>query len=332
MTDVLDELRSLDPVDENELAGQPVPQAPLRRILAEKRATGRPRRSTRRARSALVIVLIGGLAAALLLALPPHGPGGSQRPVASALLAVARAAQAQPVHSGSGRYHYSRLEETSLGTYATDPPFSVLIRRVEERWIGPDGTGRLLSTPQAPTFPSARDEERWKAAGRPMGTPHTRDRKLTATELARSIDPALAPVDELPLDPDALHAQLREAARHAGAPINVRIFELVGELLGHAATTPHLRAALFTVASQIEGIENVGATRDPLGRPGQAVAIRSDYSGSLTRQLLIYDPATAQLLASRTDLLEPVAFTGGPTISYRVLVAAGVTASPQERP
>ena len=76
----------------------------------------------------------------------------------------------------------------------------------------------------------------------------------------------------------------------------------------------------------------MGATRDPLGRPGQAVAIPSDYSGSLTRQLLIHDPAKAQLLASRVDLLEPVAYTGGSTVSYRALVAMGMTASPRERP
>ena len=280
----------------------------------------------------LMLALISGLVATLLLALLPNRQHGSQPPAGSALLAVARAAQAQPAQANGGRYAYSRLEETSLGTFADDPPFSVLIRRVEERWIGPDGSGRVLSTPKPLTFPSPRDEERWSAAGRPSGSSQPEDRNLNATELARSIDPELPPIDELPTDTTALGALLRDAASHGGAPINVRTFELVGELLGQAAASPQLRAALFGVASQIDGIESVGATRDPLGRPGQAVAIRSDYSGSLTRQLLIFDPAKAQLLASRVDLLEPVAYTGGTTVSYRALVAVGMTASPRERP
>jgi hypothetical protein len=332
MTDLLDMLHRLDPVDKDALAKQPVPQEPLRQALAGSPTTGSWRKSARRRRGALATALIGGLVATVLLAVLPDGQRSSQRPAGPALLAVARAAQAQPTEASSGRYAYTRLEDTSLGTFFTDPPFSVLIRRVEERWIAPDGTGRLLSTPKPLTFPSPRDKERWEAAGRPSGASEREDSNLDATDLGRSIDPALPPINELPNDPNALHALMREAASHAGAPTNVRTFELVGELLGHAATAPRLRAALFTVASQIDGIERVGATRDPLGRPGQAVAIRSDYSGSLSRQLLIYDPANAQLLASRTDLLEPAAYTGGPTVSYRVLVAAGMTGSPRERP
>ncbi len=333
MTDPLDTLRRLDPVDQDDLASQPVPQEPLQRILADPRAAGGPQEPRRHMRGTLLMVaLISGLVASLLLALLPGGQQGSQQHAESALLAVARAAQAQPAQASNGRYANTRLEETSLSTSADDPPISVLIRRVEERWIGPDGSGRVLSTPKPLTFPSPRDEERWSAAGRPSGASKPEDRNLNATELARSIDPGLPSIDELPTDPDALHALLREAASRAGAPVNVRTFELVGELLGQAAATPQLRAALFGVASQIDGIEDVGATRDPLGRSGQAVAIRSDYSGSRTRQLLIFDPAKAQLLASRVDLLEPVAYTGGSTVSYRALVAMGMTASPRERP
>ena len=244
-------------------------------------SAGGPQEPRRRVRGMFVIVaLISGLLATLLLAVLPNSQRGSQQPAESALMAVARAAQAQPAQASSGRYAYTRLEETSLGTYADDPPFSVLIRRVEERWIGPDGSGRVLSTPKPLTFPSPRDEERWSAAGRPSGAPKPEERSLNATELARSIDPGLPSIDELPTDPDALHALLRGAASRGGAPVEVRTFELVGELLGQAAATPQLRAALFGVASQIDGIEDVGATRDPLGRSGQAVAIRSDYSGS----------------------------------------------------
>jgi hypothetical protein len=82
----------------------------------------------------------------------------------------------------------------------------------------------------------------------------------------------------------------------------------------------------------VEGVELVGEAEDPLGRRGQAVAITSAYSGLTTRELLIFDPRTAQLLASRSELLEPAFFTGGTTLRTHTLVESGQASRFGQRP
>jgi hypothetical protein len=148
----------------------------------------------------------------------------------------------------------------------------------------------------------------------------------------RAVDPALRKVEQLPADPRELERLVGDVAGRSGVPRNVKSFELVAQLLAQPSLRPGVRAALFEVASRIAGIEDLGALTDPLGRRGQAVAINSDYSGARTRELLIFDPDTARMLASRIELLDPVTFTGGRTISERILVAEGRTDSTSERP
>jgi hypothetical protein len=251
------------------------------------------------------------------------GDEDARGPAATALLAVARAAEAQP--APAGRYAYTRIQRRDVVTVAPDPTFSFVDRRVEERWVGPDGDARIVTTPQPPAFPSARDRALWREAGRPLADARRSDRTVDAAALARTLDPGLRPLDRLPTDPDALHDVLRAAAARGEVPANVRTFELVASLLGHAAASPELRAALFTVASRIEGIEFAGPARDPLGRRGEAVAIESDDSGRSIRHLIVYAPRRAQLLASVATM------EGGP-FSSRILLASGATATAHARP
>lgn len=333
MTNAVDKLRELDPVDPGRLRQRPVPREPLERILRQAAPVERRRSRTSRALISATVVLGGAVAITGVIAALPSEDKSQTRALTSGLLAAAAAADDQSAtERPTDTYSYSRMETTSLATQATPPVFSLLIRKVEERWVAADGTGRLQETPQSPEFPSTRDEQRWIDSGRPLGKPRKTSRSFDAAEMARSIEPALPRTDELPEEPAALESTLRAAASGTDAPVNARMFELIGVLLAQPSISAELRAALFVVASQLDGIEDLGATRDPIGRPGEAVALRSSYSGSRTQDILFYDPNRAQFLASRTELLEPVPYTGGSVISSRVLIATGVTGSSSGRP
>jgi hypothetical protein len=333
MTNDVDKLRELDPVDRDQLAQSPVPREPLERILGEAAPVQRRRPRTSRALVSAAVVLGGAVAITGVIATLPGEDKSQTRALTSGLLAAAAAADEQSTtQRPTDSYSYSRMETTSLATQATQPVFSLLIRKVEERWVAADGTGRLEVTPKSPEFPSTRDEQRWIDSGRPLGKPSKSTRSFDAAEMARSVDPALPRTDELPDEPAALESTLRAAASGSDAPVNARMFELIGVLLAQPSISAELRAALFVVASRIDGIENLGATQDPVGRPGEAVALPSTYSGSRTRDILFFDPNRARFLASRTELLEPVPYTGGSLVSSRVLIATGVTDSSSGRP
>ena len=327
MSDVLDRVRAADPIDADEIAGMEVP--PLESVLGTSQAPRR-RRTSRRARLAMAGA-IGAVAITVAISALPDQGGEPSSSASSGLLAAAAAARQQPAPPDAG-FVYTRVEDVSLSTQATPPVFSLLLRKVEERWIDSEGGGRLLVTPKSPAFPSERDKERWIEAGRPLGDAAESDETLTASQLMRAVDPALRNVEQLPAEPDELERLVGDVAARSDVPRNVKSFELVAQLLAQPSLRPEVRAALFEVASRIPGIENLGATTDPRGRRGEAVAIRSDYSGARTRELLIFDPGTARVLASRIELLDPVTFTGGNTISERVLVSEGRTESTSERP
>jgi len=332
--DVLELLRSIDPVDADELARREVPQVPLQRILATpaapaaRRRPPRRRRAPRLALAGVAALLVGGVVTLL-----PLGQQGAEGPAARALEAVARTAGAQPAQAQTADYRYSRVQIAELSTYGDPPPFSLLERRLEERWVSASGGGLLVRTPLPPEFPSARDRERWLAAERPgvTGRDPTTER-IAPGGFTEAADARLPRTDTLPTEPDALERVLRDAADGTDVPADVKTFELVGALLRQAGDLPELRAALFVVASRVDGVELVGETEDPLGRRGQAVAVTSDYSGVTTRELLIFDPRTAQLLASRSELLEPASFTGGPTLRTQTLVESGQASRLGRRP
>jgi hypothetical protein len=79
------------------------------------------------------------------------------------------------------------------------------------------------------------------------------------------------------------------------------MFVLVGDDLRETAASPAQRAALYEVAARIPGVELVGRVTDSAGRPGIAVAMTDTSSRS--RQVLIFDPTTSQLLAEEQTVV-----------------------------
>src|SRR5262249_14330522 len=105
---------------------------------------------------------------------------------------------------------------------------------------------------------------------------------------------AARPLD-LPSDPDALFARLKQETRSYGARQDAEMFVLVGDSLRETNASAAQRAALYAVAARIPGVELVGEVTDAVGRRGVEVAMDDDVSH--LRSTLVFDPQTSLLLA-----------------------------------
>jgi hypothetical protein len=117
----------------------------------------------------------------------------------------------------------------------------------------------------------------------------------------------------------------------SSVPADVKSFEYATSVLLQAGSSPELRAALYTLVAEIDGVELTGELRDPIGRVGTGVSIDTDYSGAPTRYTLIFDPDTSQPLAYTERLLEPQDWSDGGLLSYAVLEKTEQVSSLKER-
>jgi hypothetical protein len=148
-----------------------------------------------------------------------------------------------------------------------------------------------------------------------------------------------AQLRRLPTDPSRLAAALDSlTARHhvdqefPQADVRTAIrFEIL-RMLAQEPTSASLRAALYRVFASTPGIRLLGRTRDSLGRPGMAVAVKVDDA----RLELIIDPKTGELLqTSRTLLRRSQAYFDGRQppglINRATYLASGIVSSTQAR-
>ncbi len=204
----------------------------------------------------------------------------------------------------------------------TQDAWTVLVPRVRELWWGRSG-GHLHETSGEPQFLSAGDRARWVAVGRP-----------DLTDVAPSLSVSLPPFTrlDLPSDPDALYAQLEKDATGRGNGLSSEMLTLVGDALRETNATPAQRAALYTVAARIPGVELVGDVTDQNGRAGQAVAIDDDVNK--TRLTLTFDPETSALLAEEQVVLAGNAhgYPAGTRIAHATYAPPVLVDSPDARP
>jgi hypothetical protein len=78
-------------------------------------------------------------------------------------------------------------------------------------------------------------------------------------------------------------------------PLNYEEFVVIGDMMRDSPLKPRVRAAFYTILSQLPGIQYGGRVTDPLGRPGIQVSMQR--SPSEPRDILIFDARTAQLLS-----------------------------------
>jgi len=293
-------------------------RALLGEILASPPHRVRPRR--RLVVPAAAVALATATAVAVLLG---GGSRGAERASAARVLRhAASVARARPaLVPGPGHYLYVKSVDAYLGTDTDSPEFSFLTPHVREIWRGPDG-GRVHEWSGESRFLSERDREAWVAHGSPpLRGPHASDVRI----------PPLRPLD-LPTDPDTLYDKLERDSVGHGNSVPDEMLQLVGESLRETYASPAQRAALYSVAARIPGIELVGPVTDAVGRRGIAVA-RDDERAKI-RYTLVFDPKTAALLAEEQVVLPGNAFgyPAGTRIGYATYVKSGIVDSATARP
>jgi len=310
--------------------------------IAEPALPGSARRSRRVRRWGLAAATVAaGVTFALVV--PSVLPGGGDAAAARALRRVALRAANQPAQPAPapGQFVYTATQSIQISTYLSGSSvrFSYSQPLTREIWIGTDGSGRIRETPGEVKFLSPTDEQAWIAAGSPS----------LSDEPGAVTDETFAPgelsfldTSALPDDPEALLDLIERREIVGGPEGDWETFTIVGDLLRETWATPAVRGALYEVAADLPGVEFVGRTRDGQGREGIAVA----YTHAGLRQILIFDPRTAELLGERSVMTEDgdlevapsgVVITAGVGEAGEVVytadyLASGVVDSTDERP
>jgi hypothetical protein len=292
-------------------------------FIDAERGRRRPKARLTRGRLALVaaIGIVGG--GAMVIG-PLSGGGGHVDPAAAAALhraAITAAHQPALPPLTPGRYYHFQDTEmgwverttvprsfTSCASACPPPPsdWVVKVRVVTEYWIAANGSGLRTERIGRPTFRSDAVRRTYRRmygfpVSHPLGLP-TNERLpkgrglfgwgLTYRQLQR-----------LPANPE----KLREIVHQQAAPSSQAVdpsssnslsyeeFTVVGDMMRASPLRPRVRAAFYTILSQIPGIQFAGPVTDPLGRPGIEVSIQ--HSSTAPPDILIFDPHSAQLLS-----------------------------------
>lgn len=294
------------------------------------------RRSVRRPALAGVAA-VAVAAAALAVAMPSDGPGTGPGPgghdgtldTRTFLLASANTAAKQPATSGACWYKRTRMWQDIMpfkpGPGVPTPKRKPLGRpqnfqartasSVEDWACAQSGTGMRFGT-NGPldikvTFPTAKDEAAWKAAGSPPldvndGTTVSKPRMVTYRKGSHLVNPLIGSheiewktIAKLPATDSALESYLRKLWRQdrrggahgytAPADFGEYVFVSAWDLF-MAPTTPGTRAALYRILARTPSVRVTGRLKDRLGRPGVAITAKG------TSVRLVVDRESAQLL------------------------------------
>jgi hypothetical protein len=296
--------------------------------LAPVRRRRRPRR-----RTAIAIAAAGlAIAIAVPIALPGGVTGGADPAAAALLHRVALRAAEQPREPAPGpdQFLYTRSESTSTFLYVVGDGRTLFFHQplIGASWIGLDGSGRILKTAGAVTFPTEEDRATWIAAGSPDLCADVCQGR-TDSELFGPGELIYANYTDLPTDPEEL-LELIESRELIGGPHgDWETFAIIGDLLRETSLQPKERAALYQVAAELPGVELVGRVVDGAGRPGVAVAYTRTNTDAPSRHELIFDPTTAELLGENEVLVADSTVEvegGGPGAIYGGVGPAGTLA------
>ncbi len=252
-------------------------------------------------------VALVGVAAAVAAVLVGQGVGlfGSSAPASAAvqtLKKLAKVAQSDAVTSTFMPGTYAFVQSQGINEWAdnTEPGhgFVAEVPYSEERWLGYDGSGRIVDTYASTgyNFPTQQDYENWVASGKP--SPANSDDSYSAGQLALTQDG----IDELtlPADPKAIMqvVQSHIAAGIGTARLPYAEFQIIGDLLFNSVEKPTVRVGLFTVAESIPGLVYNGTVSTPSGTKGEGISLVNPISGHSIE--LIFDPTSASLVGKET--------------------------------
>jgi hypothetical protein len=277
----------------------------------------------RRRRFALGIAGVAAVASvAAAVVLFGTGSAGPSPAAAAVLRHAARAASHQPATDPpvAGQFVYTKSDGSVVNTAVTHgQTINFYESSTREAWIGPDGSGRLREAHGSPRFVTPADKAAWIAAGKPAltGSPNS-DQTFTAGGLS------YLDLSKLPSNPDQLKQLIEDRTVEGGPPGDAETFTIIGDLLRETYASPGVRSALYTIASQLPGVQLVGTVKDELGRSGTAVG----YVSHGISNELIFDPQTSALLAERQVATADASWVPDGTVTESTsYVASGVVDS-----
>jgi hypothetical protein len=188
----------------------------------------------------------------------------------------------------SGVVDYVYVESRGAHCHHAVGSFDALVGKHREIWIGSDGSGLIRETSGPVGFFTSEGEARWRAAGSPNLEGSGIDLfapgclGLGRQELAK-----------LPPDPARLGSELSRRG-----PLTL---QRVYNLLGEALVEPELCRAVYELARRLDHMEELGETRDQLGRPGRGLA-RVEHGD---RVEAIFDSDTSELISYQRFLADP---------------------------
>ncbi len=254
------------------------------------------------------------------VALEPLAYSGDANPVPAAptldrLAAVAAAAPSK----GAGSWYYVETAAWSMFSGAGPADLPVGVPAVGERWIGPDGVERVVSHRDLPVPKSGL--KAWFDAGMPLSGGKASD--ITARATVRF--PAVLSSDPADIERQLLDAEL--GTNHSGGPPRqAELLTAVKDLRAERWITPREQSALLAMLARQPDLISLGTAVDRLGRPVDAIAFDSAYSGLPTRYVLLFDPGTGTLLGSEDILTKTAGKLSVPipsVISYMIYVRDG---------
>ncbi|WP_405060752.1 CU044_5270 family protein [Kribbella sp. NBC_01505] len=244
---------------------------------------------------------------------------------------IAAAVQQEADEKVSGKYFRVRTLHVDTGTRVGNPKYTLKRQSIDERWMpmkpGVESWFGWVELGYKPATPG--DEAKWRAQGAPtswvqselvnpitlaptkpvvnkmsfedvpVGYYLTGTKPLSAQQIAA-----------LPTDPVKLREFLAQGADPANAEAqNYTVYSAAGRLLFEAPSPPKLRGAVLRVLSTIPGVTIEQNVKDPLGRVGTKISLKTDfgrikpgaapslYSGSQLDYII--DPVHGRLLAQQ---------------------------------
>jgi hypothetical protein len=194
--------------------------------------------------------------------------------------------------------HIVRTESWALSTRIGDKKIaSAVVPEITELRWNADRSGYIRTRTGKPYFPDAEYKAAWKEDGSP-------GRSGTVVEHHTWKQGGFAPMFPnlpLPSEADRLLAAL-EAAHPIDKEGTSELVVAIDDLFSQCQPGPEVRAGISRLLAARSDIVSLGQMTDRAGRSVQAFAVDSDLGGLPKRQVLMFSPTTATLLASEEIL------------------------------
>jgi hypothetical protein len=174
-----------------------------------------------------------------------------------------------------------------------------LIPTINETWLSPDGSFRLIERTGQPLTADGRGVAKQGFGNRPT--------RADETQPAGSFDPTL--LSSMPTDPARLQSALLKATECDDDPAGNRrarcLFVRLEEYNSSYVVPTRVTAALWDLIADQGATKLLGEVEDRAGRPGIGISLiptdRKEF-----RQVLIADPRTGQVLGLEVILIKTV--------------------------